>query len=161
MNKKQDFLSMIRECEGILYKISRIYSEDKVDRQDLYQDIVYQLWRSYGSFKGDAKLSTWVYRVALNTAISHLERLGKRGNKIQINEDVFNLFEETDQLMDERVENLYQQIKTLDLIEKGVILLYLEGKSYEEIASITGFSTTNVGTRLNRIKNKLREQIKI
>lgn len=152
---------MIKDCEGILYKISRIYSEDKTDRQDLYQDIVYQLWRSYGSFKGDAKLSTWVYRVALNTAISHLERSGKRVDKIRINEDVYNLFEATDNFMDERVEALYQQIKTLDLIEKGVILLYLEGKSYEEIAVITGFSTTNIGTKLNRIKNKLREQIKL
>lgn len=152
---------MIKDCEGILYKISRIYSENNADRQDLYQDIVYQLWRSFGSFKGNAKLSTWVYRVALNTAISHLERSGKMGQKIQINEDVFNLFEETDQFMDDRVETLYQKIKELDLIEKGVILLYLEGKSYEEIAIITGFSVTNIGTRLNRIKNKLKEQIKI
>ncbi len=152
---------MIKDCEGILYKISRIYSENNADRQDLYQDIVYQLWRSFDSFKGNAKLSTWVYRVALNTAISHLERSGKMGQKIQINEDVFNLFEETDQVMDDRVEILYQKIKALDLIEKGVILLYLEGKSYEEIAIITGFSVTNIGTRLNRIKNKLKEQIKI
>lgn len=161
MSIKHEFLSMIKDCEGILYKISRIYSENNADRQDLYQDIVYQLWRSFGSFKGNAKLSTWVYRVALNTAISHLERSGKMGQKIQINEDVFNLFEETDQFMDDRVETLYQKIKELDLIEKGVILLYLEGKSYEEIAIITGFSVTNIGTRLNRIKNKLKEQIKI
>jgi len=161
MDKTKNFISMIRDCEGILYKISRIYSEDMIDRQDLYQDIVYQLWKSFNSFKGDAKLSTWVYRVALNTAISHLERSGKTRNKVPINEDVFNRFEETDHLMDERVEALYTQIKKLDLIEKGVILLYLESKSYEEIAVITGFSVSNVGTRLNRIKNKLREQIKL
>lgn len=161
MNKKQDFINTIRECEGILYKISRIYSEDLIDRQDLYQDIVYQLWKSFDSFKGDSKISTWVYRVALNTSISHLERAGKRRNKVQINEDIFNLFEETDQVMDERVEALYNQIKKLDIIEKGIILLYLDGKSYDEIAIITGFSVTNVGTRLNRIKNKLREQFKV
>src|SRR5690606_36934054 len=122
MNNKKEFLNMIQDCEGILYKISRIYSENNIDRQDLYQDIVYKLWRSYSSFNGDAKLSTWVYRVALNTAISHLEKAGKRGNKIQIKDDIFNLFEETDQFMDERVEILYQQIKKLDLIEKGIIL---------------------------------------
>lgn len=161
MNKTQEFIIMIRDCEGILYKISRIYSEDMIDRQDLYQDIVYQLWKSFNSFKGDAKLSTWVYRVALNTAISHLDKTGKRKNKIPINEDIFNLFEESDHLMDYRVEALYKQIKKLDLVEKGVILLYLDGKSYEEIAVITGFSVTNVGTRLNRIKNKLRDQIKV
>jgi len=161
MNKKQDFISTIRDCKGILYKISRIYSEDLIDRQDLYQDIVYQLWKSFDSFKGESKISTWVYRVALNTAISHLQRRNKRKNKVQINEDIFNLFEETDQVMDERVEALYNQIKRLDLIEKGVILPYLDGKSYEEIATITGFTVTNVGTRLNRIKNKLRDQIKV
>lgn len=161
MNQKEDFISTVRECEGILYKISRIYSEDLIDRQDLYQDIVYQLWKSFGSFKGDSKISTWVYRVALNTAIAHLEKTGKRRKKVQINEDIFNLFEETDHIMDERVETLYNQIKKLGLIEKGIILLFLDGKSYEEIASITGFSVTNVGTRLNRIKIKLRDQIKV
>lgn len=161
MNQKEDFISTVRECEGILYKISRIYSEDLIDRQDLYQDIVYQLWKSFGSFKGDSKISTWVYRVALNTAIAHLEKTGKRRKKVQINEDIFNLFEETDHIMDERVETLYNQIKKLGLIEKGIIFLFLDGKSYEEIASITGFSITNVGTRLNRIKIKLRDQIKV
>ncbi len=150
---------MIREHEGVIYKVSRVYFDQEEDQKDLYQEIVYQLWRSYDSFDERSKWSTWMYRVALNTAISYLKRAKSKVNKVSSERlDNFKM-EPFDPVMEERIEWLYKSIQTLSVIEKGIILLYLEGKPHEEIASITGFSTSNVGTRISRIKEKLKRQI--
>ena len=100
-----------------------------------------------------------MYRIALNTAIVHLNKEKKKGNQVPIDELLSNKTDTTDTLPNEQSEILWAQIKKLSTIEKGVILLYLEGKSYDEIATITGFSPTNVGTRLGRIKQKLIAQL--
>jgi len=150
---------LIREHEGVIYKVSRVYFDQEEDQKDLYQEIVYQLWRSYDSFDERSKWSTWMYRVALNTAISYLKRAKSKVNKVSSERlDNFKM-EPFDPVMEERIEWLYKSIQTLSVIEKGIILLYLEGKPHEEIASITGFSTSNVGTRISRIKEKLKRQI--
>ena len=150
---------MIREHEGVIYKVSRVYFDQEEDQKDLYQEIVYQLWRSYDSFDERSKWSTWMYRVALNTAISYLKRAKSKVNKVSSERlDNFKM-EPFDPVMEERIEWLYKSIQTLSVIEKGIILLYLEGKPHEEIANITGFSTSNVGTRISRIKEKLKRQI--
>ncbi len=150
---------MIREHEGIIYKISRVYFDQEEDQKDLYQEIVYQLWRSYKSFDNRSKWSTWMYRVALNTAISFLKKDKSKVKKVS-SEGLDNFkMEPFDPVMEERIEWLYKSIQGLSVVEKGIILLYLEGKRHEEIASITGFSTTNVGTRISRIKEKLKRQI--
>ena len=150
---------MIREHEGIIYKISRVYFDQEEDQKDLYQEIVYQLWKSYDSFDDRSKWSTWMYRVALNTAISFLKRDKSKLKKVS-SEGLDNFkMEPFDQVMEERIEWLYKSIQELSVVEKGIILLYLEGKRHDEIASITGFSTTNVGTRISRIKEKLKRQI--
>ena len=150
---------MIREHEGIIYKISRVYFDQEEDQKDLYQEIVYQLWRSYESFDNRSKWSTWMYRVALNTAISFLKKDKSKVKKVS-SEGLDNFkMEPFDPVMEERIEWLYKSIQGLSVVEKGIILLYLEGKRHEEIASITGFSTTNVGTRISRIKEKLKRQI--
>jgi len=158
MQPKQDFIKAIKDNEGIIYKITRVYAKDAEDQKDLYQEIVYQLWKSYGSFKGNAKWSTWMYRVALNTSIAHLNSNKKY---VQTSADFKWMYEaeETETLQEERSSILYEHIKQLNVIEKGLILLFLEGKSYEEIAAITGFTVTNVGTRLGRIKQKLKTNI--
>ncbi|MGA9269848.1 MAG: sigma-70 family RNA polymerase sigma factor [Lutimonas sp.] len=159
MNKQSDFIRLIREHEGVIYKVSRVYFDQEEDQKDLYQEIVYQLWRSYDSFDERSKWSTWMYRVALNTAISYLKRAKSKVNKVSSERlDNFKM-EPFDPVMEERIEWLYKSIQTLSVIEKGIILLYLEGKPHEEIASITGFSTSNVGTRISRIKEKLKRQI--
>ncbi len=159
MDKQKEFIQLIREHEGIIYKITRVYFELEEDQQDLYQEIVYQLWKSFDSFRGGSKWSTWMYRVALNTAISflkkHKSKPGKVGSELL---EQFRL-EPFDPVLEERVEWLYRSIQQLTVVEKGIILLYLEGKSHEEIAGITGFSQTNVGTRISRIKEKLKGQI--
>ena len=159
MNKQSDFIRFIREHEGIIYKISRVYFDQEEDQKDLYQEIVYQLWKSYDSFDDRSKWSTWMYRVALNTAISFLKRDKSKLKKVS-SEGLDNFkMEPFDPVMEERIEWLYKRIQELSVVEKGIILLYLEGKRHEEIASITGFSTTNVGTRISRIKEKLKRQI--
>lgn len=159
MNKQKEFIKLIQENEGIIYKISRVYFDREDDQKDLYQEIVYQLWKSFDSFNAKSKWSTWMYRVALNTAISFLKKdKSKPGNVSSEHLDHFKM-EPFDPIMEERVDWLYKRIKQLSMVEKGVILLYLEGKSHEEISGITGFTTTNVGTRISRIKQKLKSQI--
>ena len=159
MTKQSDFIELIREHEGIIYKITRVYVDRQEDQQDLYQEIVYQLWKSFDSFRADSKWSTWMYRVALNTAISYLKRDSSGPKKVSSNHlDNFKM-EPFDPVMEERVEWLYKSIQDLSVVEKGIILLYLEGKSHLEISNITGFSTSNVGTRISRIKEKLKRQI--
>ena len=160
MHTKNEFIHYIKANEGIIYKVARLYSDTAEDQKDLYQEIVYQLWKSYKSFKGDAKISTWMYRVALNTAITHFKKEKRNEYQVPIDALLLNKMEQLDTLMDERIALLYAHIKKLNAIEKGIILLHLEGKTYDEIAAITGFTNTNIGTRLSRIRQQLKDQIK-
>lgn len=156
MSVTSDFINLIKKHEGMLYKLSRAYADSREDRQDLYQEMVYQLWKSFQSFKGKSQFSTWMYRVALNTAIAHLNKQKKQGQRLDSDGVFKKLFDEQDAVMDQRVAFLYHQIKQLKQVDRGIILLLLEGKSYEEIARITGFSKTNIGTRINRIKTQFK-----
>lgn len=159
MQHNKTFVALIKEHEGIIFKVANLYTSNKEDQQDLYQEIVYQLWKSFESFEGKSKISTWMYRVALNTAIRQLNKEKRRPKNDDLTE-VLNLkMEQVDALLEEQTKQLYEAIKTLNSIEKGIVLLYLEGKQYDEIAKITGFSSSNVGTRLSRIKVKLKNQV--
>ena len=160
MQKQQEFVKLIKENEGVIFKVTLVYTFNEEDQKDLYQEIVYQLWKSYDSFRGDAKISTWMYRIALNTAITNLKKEKRKGVRVPIDYSLVSKIDQIDTLMDDRIKLLYNHIKRLNTVEKGIVLLYLEGKSYDEIATISGFSETNVGTRLNRIKQKLKSQIK-
>lgn len=160
MHTKEDFIQQIKENEGIIYKVARLYTNTIEDQKDVYQEIVYQLWKSYPSFKADSKISTWMYRVALNTAINNLKKEKRKGTRVSMDNFLMNKIDHVDTVMEERITLLYAHIKKLSIVERGIILLHLEGKSYDEIAAITGFTATNVGTRLARIKNKLKSQIK-
>jgi RNA polymerase sigma-70 factor (ECF subfamily) len=139
--------------------VAKIYSNTIEDQKDLYQEIVYQLWKSFGSFKGNSKISTWIYRVALNTSVSQLKSDKRRISQTSIDIVLLNRIDEVDTALEENISIMYAQIQHLTLIEKGLILLYLEGKNYDEISNITGFTATNIGTRLSRIKKKLKTQI--
>lgn len=158
MQHQVQFIELIKQHEGIIFKISSVYAKQKDDQKDLYQEIVYQLYKSYSHFKGQSKISTYMYRVALNTALTFSKKQKKRGYSVEI--QGLNLKQEIyDPLLEERLKLMYNQIKMLNDIEKGLILLFLEGKKYEEISQITGFTASNVGTRISRIKEKLRKQI--
>jgi len=152
---KSRFIEIIRENQGLIYKVAKMYSNSFEDEQDLYQDIVYQLWKSYPSFRHESKITTWMYRIALNTGIHFLDKSKKKAPHVAMDESCLNKPETLDASEQERHDILFARIKKLNDIEKGIIFLYLEGKNYDEIAKITGFSNTNIGTRLGRIRQKL------
>lgn len=160
MQSKDQFVDIIQQNEGVIYKIVRAYAYGIDQQKDLYQEIVYQLWKSFESFRGDAKFSTWIYRIALNTSISHLKKGKRRPATIELKfEHADILKSEGSEALEEQMKLLYGSIKSLDLIDKGIILLYLEGNSHEEIGEIIGFNTSRIGTRISRIKDKLKKQI--
>lgn len=143
----------------MIIKIASIYTNSIEDRNDLSQEIIYQLWKSFDSFGQRSSLTTWMYRVAMNTAIYHL-KLGKRKIKaIPMDDQVTNIHETDTIESEEKWQLLKQHIDNLNLLDKGIVILYLENKSYEEIAQIIGITASNVGTKLSRIKEKLRQQI--
>lgn len=159
-NKESEFINIIKNNEAAIFKITTFYTNSKDDQEDLYQEIVFQLWKSFSNFRGDAKISTWLYRVALNTAITYLKKTKKQGDRVSIDHILLKQMESYDSLHEDRLRLMYRHINLLNKLEKGLILLLLEGKKYEEIAEITGLTATNVGTRISRIKDKLKNQLK-
>ncbi|MDT0539706.1 sigma-70 family RNA polymerase sigma factor [Croceitalea sp. P059] len=157
--KEKVFIELIKEYEGLIFKASTIYTNNKQDQKDLFQEIVYQLWKSFDSFKNQAKISTWMYRVAMNTAITQLKRSKKSPTSESFEKVVFEQMETYDAAFEENLKKVYEQINQLNTLEKGLMLLLLEGKSYQEISEVSGLSITNVGTRINRIKSKLKSKL--
>jgi RNA polymerase sigma factor (sigma-70 family) len=156
--QEQIFLGYIREHKRIIYKICNSYCSNQSDRQDLAQEIIYNLWKSFGSYDPAFRFSTWMYRVALNVAISFYRQEKKQPNQHQLSEELL-VFEDDTGTRDETEKNLQllqQFINELKEIDKAIILLYLDGHSHKEIAQVTGFTDNNVATRINRIKEKLR-----
>jgi RNA polymerase sigma factor (sigma-70 family) len=146
------FLQTIKEHQNIIHKISRMYRNTKEDQQDLFQEIVYQLWRAFPGFRQESKVSTWIYRIALNTAIAVYR---KPKADISLSSE---LPEQADFVAEisEQEELMYSALRQLSDSEKALISLYLEDYSYLEIADVIGISENYVGVRLNRIKEKLK-----
>lgn len=159
MQKEEEFVRVIKEHEGVIFKITTMYTDNRDDQKDLYQDVVYQLWKSFESFREESKISTWMYRIALNTALTRLKKSKRMGNSVSIDRVVMQQTENYNPEFEEKLRLLYAHIKQLNVLEKGLMLLLLEGKKYEEIAEITGLSSSNVGTKISRIKQKLKQQI--
>ena len=153
------FLEALRRHEQIINKVIRIYGVDSEDRSDLFQEIVYQLWRSFGSFKGESRISTWVYRVALNTAITSLRKSKKVPEHTELNDQYLHIPSFDTAKGSEQLKQLYSAIRSLGEVDRAVIMLYLEELSYKEIAEVLGLTEDNVGVKLNRIKTKLRARI--
>ena len=159
MDKKETFIAAIQKNEGLIYKISSMYAGNIEDREDLVQEIIYNLWKSFESFSQKSNLSTWMYRVAMNVSIYHFKRAKRKISIVPMDAEVI-YFQETDSVeVEERWLSLQQHIKSLNPLDKGIVMLYLENKSHEEIAEIVGISVSNVGTRISRIKEKLKQQI--
>jgi RNA polymerase sigma-70 factor (ECF subfamily) len=159
MVDEEEFVRVIKQNERVIFKITTVYTRNEVDQQDLYQDIVYQLWKSFDTFRNESKISTWMYRIALNTALTRYKRHKKRGHPVPIEKVILQQTENYDIEFEERLALLYKQIHNLNSLEKGIMLLLLEGKKYEEISEIIGLSSSNVGTRISRIKQKLKQRI--
>lgn len=155
---QEQFLYLLAKNIGMIIKISRAYAQVRQDREDLINDITFELWKSFKHFKGESKVSTWIYRVELNTSMNY-----KRKNKNGTLLSSFNDLKEKDigsWLSNEdnssELEILYRCIDELSEINKAIILLYLDGNSHDEISEIMGISKTNVGTRISRIKEQIR-----
>ena len=157
---EKEFLDMINTHRGIIYKVCHLYGKEKDYREDLFQEIVLQLWRSFPGFKNQSLLSTWMYRVALNTAISQFRKDIKIPQRKSLSGAEFQIPDIDLQDEHENLAQLNQAILLLTRIEKALVMLYLEEKSYQEIADIMGISVSNVGVKLNRIKTKLEKIIK-
>ncbi len=159
MSKEEEFVNLIHENQGLIFKIATIYAKEKAEQEDLYQEIVYQTWKSFDSFKKAAKPSTWLYRVGMNTAITHLNKSKKQLNTLPFDQVTIQLSDSIDSEKEERIQLLYAQIRKLNLLDRGIVFLFLENKSYEEIAEISGISVSNVGTRMARIRQKLKSEM--
>ena len=148
----KDFIIMVRQYEAVIYKVVSFYADQENPTSDLYQETILNLWKGYPSFRGESKVSTWIYRIALNTCITFLRR---KKNRIEYVDITFDIPEDIE--FKENIQELYRLINYLGKIERALILLYLDEKSYKEIAEITGMSVTNVATKLSRIKDKLKQ----
>ncbi|HET7931448.1 MAG TPA: sigma-70 family RNA polymerase sigma factor [Rhodanobacteraceae bacterium] len=166
--RQRRFEALLREHQRIVFKIAAVYARNPHDREDLAQDIAAQLWRSFKSFDAArAKFSTWMYRVALNVAISHVRDVRRSGAEFVQPLDDAQLHGVADggaphdeaMQREQRSAGLHAFISGLDPLNRALVLLYLEDRSYAEIADVLGISETNVATKLNRIKNKLRGQM--
>jgi len=157
---QQRFEKLLGEHRRVVFKVASVYAADADDRDDLAQEILVQLWRSFGSYdERRAKFSTWLYRIALNVAISQLRyrRAALDGRTEPLRpHHLDTIAGEPVAERDERIKAMYAFIGELDALNRALILLYLEDRSYAEIADVLGITVTNVATKINRIKNRLR-----
>jgi len=160
LNKKLEhrFVELLETNQNIVHKICRLYTNDKDAHDDLFQEITIQLWRAFPKFRGDSKFSTWMYRVSLNTAIT-LYRKSKRQIDTQDFESIsFKIkSEEYDDTTEQQLKLMYDAVKKLNDIDKALVFLYLEDKSYREISGTLGISEVNARVKMNRAKDKLRK----
>lgn len=147
------FLVTIQQHQGILHKLCRLYRDSPEDREDLFQEMIYQLWKSFPSFEGNAKISTWIYRIALNTALAGFRKRSIPVTYTDTLPDVPMVPENNTTLQQDQ---LFAALKQLSDAEKAIIALYLDDMSYQEIAGIIGIEENYVGVKLNRIKTKLK-----
>lgn len=153
------FQNLVEEHKKILYKICNSYCRNRDDRDDLAQEIIVQLWRSFGKFDGRCRFSTWMYRIALNVAISFYRREGTRTRHlISGNERLLKAIDDTEG-QPEEISALYGFIDGLDPLNKALVLLYLDGNSYQEIAETVGISETNVATKISRLKTTMKKEL--
>ena len=157
---KEEFLEILSKYQGILHKVNLIYFRNKTDREDNFQEIMYQLWKSFPGLQNRNSIGSWIYAVSINTSISRLKKEARLEYREKLPEsiDQFDLVEELS--FNENFRMLLQAIYHLNEIDKSIMLLYLEEKSYDEISEILGISKSNVGVRINRAKELLKQNLK-
>jgi RNA polymerase sigma factor (sigma-70 family) len=158
--KEQEFLNRIESHKGILYKVSKMYMDNYDDQQDLFQEIVCQLWKSYDTFRNESQFSTWMYRVAVNTAIVFLRKEKRKVDKYEIASENIKDDEGDSHIKESQLDHFYKAVQKLEKIDKAIIFYQLEGFSHKEIGENLGISEGNARVKLNRAKEKLKEIIK-
>lgn len=157
---EQEFLSLIENHKGLIHKVSRMYMDEPEDREDLFQEIILQLWKAYGSFRGESKVSTWMYRVALNTALTFFKREKKKPDNIRMHPEMDVKDDNEASHREAQLDYFYKAVQTLNPVEKALIFLFLEGQSHKEIGNNLGITEINARVKLNRTKDKLQQIIK-
>lgn len=160
MDTQREFLTLIEQNKGILHKVSRLYMDNLDDRNDLVQEIILQLWKSYSRFEGNSQFSTWMYRVSLNTALTYFKKEKKKADHFTFMDNIDKAQEEYSGEQDLQLELFYKAVQKLGQVEKALIFLFLEGQSHNEIASNLGITAVNARVKLNRTKDKLQSIIK-
>lgn len=156
---ESEFEKIIEENIGILHKLCRVYTYNADEYEELFQDMLVQIWNSTKSFRGEAKISTWIYRICINTALSFRGRIVRRKNRFDTLDGRSFIQPPPDAENDERLQRLYSAIRELKPIDRAIVSLYLDENSHEETAKILGISKSNVATRLMRLKKQLTERL--
>lgn len=151
--KEQLFVDLLEKSKSTIYTVCYLFSNDRDEVQDLFQEILIRLWNGFDSFEKRSDWNTWVYRVAMNTALNEEKRKTRRPITLPITLEI-NPYDET-AASDGQITELHRRIRSLELFERALVMLWLEDLSYDEIAAIVGISPQNVGVRLMRIKKKL------
>ncbi len=160
-DKSEQFLAVVNSNKGIIYKIANSYCKNSDNKNDLVQEIIIQLWKSFDNYNEQYKHSTWLYRIALNVAISFY-RKSKRDVSTPLTENIIEIIKEEESgELDENVRLLYQFINELDELNKALMLLYLDNKTHKEMAEVLGITETNVATKIGRIKEKLKNKFSL
>ena len=156
-NLQDQFVELLETHQNVVHKVCHIYTRDKAAHDDLFQEVTIQLWKAYPKFRGDSKFSTWMYRVALNTAITLYRKEKRQGHKVDIEFVQGGLYAKPyDNTNDQQMAKLYESIDQLNDIDKALVLLYLENKNYSEISETLGISEVNARVKMNRVKTKLK-----
>jgi RNA polymerase sigma-70 factor (ECF subfamily) len=157
--EEKTFVNLVNQHQGLIHKVCLMYEFDYEARNDLFQEIVLQLWKSFSTFRGDAKITTWMYRIALNTAISGLRKMGRRIKTEELDDYHLNISDTTADNQEEELKKLHWAIRQLSEIERAMIMMALDEVPYEEIAETIGITQNNVRVRMNRIREKIRNLI--
>lgn len=155
LEQNEIFDSWLKQYKALLFKVVRTYAKEAFDVDDLFQEVVYQVWRSIPNFRNESKVSTWLYRVSLNTALRWNRKVQKVNQERQDFEHVQHLLEVNNEPIDERLIWIYDEISKLEKIDRSITLLMLDGFSYKEMAEILGISESNIGVKIHRIKKHL------
>ena len=158
MVDSKEFIALLKRHQNIVHKVCSLYMNNIADREDLFQEITLQAWNAFRSFRGEAKFSTWLYRVALNTAISFYRK--EKRMPVFTNTEVFPEYCEEHNPAEEQMQAMYKAIESLSKIDKALVILYLEDYSYDEIGNMLGITANNVAVKINRVKTRLKEESK-
>jgi len=157
--EEKKFISLINQHQGLIHKVCIMYENDSEVRNDLFQEIVFQLWKSFPTFRGEAKITTWMYRIALNTAISGFRKQTRNVKTEDLKELHYNISDAWADDRDEEMQRLQFAIRQLSEIERAMIMMALEEVPYDEIADTIGITQNNVRVRMNRIREKLKRLV--